>query len=255
MTEFVVVIPSRYASERLPGKPLRLISGKPMLQHVYERGTESAAAEVVIATDDERIAAAAESFSATCCMTSGEHRSGTDRLAEAARESGWSTDRIVVNLQGDEPLLPAQLIDQCAALLDDEQADVATLASPIQSQQDFENPNIVKTVVDDNGFALYFSRAAIPYARSAVNSDLARNSALHHHGIYAYRNSVLQTIVSAAQSPLEIAEQLEQLRALSLGLKIKVGIPPVRPGPGVDTEEDLHEAERLIGLSGAGDDR
>ncbi|MGI9203964.1 MAG: 3-deoxy-manno-octulosonate cytidylyltransferase [Woeseiaceae bacterium] len=247
MTEFVVVIPSRYASERLPGKPLRLIGGKPMLQHVCERGIESAAAEVVIATDDERIRAAAESFSAKCCMTSKEHRSGTDRLAEVARELGWAKDKIVVNLQGDEPLLPSQLIDQCAALLDDERADVATLASPIQSQRDFENPNIVKTVVDDHGFALYFSRAAIPYSRSTVNDDLARNSALHHHGIYAYRNAVLQTIVSAAQSPLEISEQLEQLRALSLGLKIKVGIPSVRPGPGVDTEEDLVEAERLIG--------
>ncbi len=247
MTGFVVVIPSRYASERLPGKPLRLIGDKPMLQHVYERGIESAAADVVIATDDERIVAAAESFSAKCCMTSAAHRSGTDRLAEVARLSGWPDEQFIVNLQGDEPLLPSRLINQCAALLDDERADVATLASPIQSQQDFDNPNIVKTVVDDNGFALYFSRAAIPYARSAVNNELARNSALHHHGIYAYRNSVLQAIVSAPQSALEIAEQLEQLRALSLGLKIKVGMPSVRPGPGVDTEEDLAAAGRLIG--------
>ncbi len=246
MTEFVVVIPARYASERLPGKPLRLIGGKPMVQHVYERGTESAASDVVIATDDERIAAAANAFSATCCMTSRAHKSGTDRLAEVAREFGWTSDSIIVNLQGDEPLMPPQLIDQCAALLDDDRADVATLASPIQSREDFENPNVVKAVVDDEGFALYFSRAAIPYSRSAANSDLARQSALHHHGIYAYRNSVLQKIVAAAQSPLEISEQLEQLRALSLGLKIKVGIPSVLPGPGVDTEEDLESAERHL---------
>lgn len=246
MTEFVVVIPSRYASERLPGKPLRLIGGKPMVQHVYERGTESAASDVVIATDDERIVAAANSFSAKCCITSTEHKSGTDRLAEVAREIGWSSEQIVINLQGDEPLMPPQLIDQCAALLDDDRADIATLASSIQTQRDFENPNVVKTVVDDEGFALYFSRAAIPYSRSATRSDLARESALHHHGIYAYRNSVLQRIVAAVQSPLEISEQLEQLRALSLGLKIKVGVPAVRPGTGVDTEEDLEAAERQL---------
>lgn len=246
MTEFVVVIPSRYASERLPGKPLRLIGGKPMLQHVYERATESTASDVVIATDDERIAAAANSFSAKCCMTSRAHMSGTDRLAEVAREFGWTDDSIIVNLQGDEPLMPPQLIDQCAALLDDDRADVATLASPIQSREDFENPNVVKAVVDDDGFALYFSRAMIPYSRSPANNNLARKTALHHHGIYAYRNSVLQAIVAAAQSPLEITEQLEQLRALSLGLKIKIGIPSVRPGPGVDTEEDLESAERQM---------
>jgi len=246
VTEFVVVIPSRYASERLPGKPLRLIGGKPMVQHVYERGTESAASDVVIATDDERIVAAANSFSAKCCITSTEHKSGTDRLAEVAREIGWSSEQIVINLQGDEPLMPPQLIDQCAALLDDDRADIATLASSIQTQRDFENPNVVKTVVDDEGFALYFSRAAIPYSRSATRSDLARESALHHHGIYAYRNSVLQRIVAAVQSPLEISEQLEQLRALSLGLKIKVGVPAVRPGTGVDTEEDLEAAERQL---------
>lgn len=246
MTEFVVVIPSRYASERLPGKPLRMLAGKPMLQHVYERGTESGATEVIIATDDDRIADAAKSMSAKYRMTSADHKSGTDRLAEVARAEHWPDDMIIVNLQGDEPLMPPELIDQCASLLNDERADVATLASPLQSNADFKNPNVVKAIVDDDGFALYFSRAAIPYARSEDSEVLARETALHHHGIYAYRNAVLQEIVSATQSSLEIAEQLEQLRALGLGMKIKVGIPAVRPGPGVDTAEDLVEAERQL---------
>ena len=246
MTDFVVVIPSRYASERLPGKPLRMLAGKPMLQHVFERGMESGATEVIIATDDSRIAEAAESMSAKCRMTSADHKSGTDRLAEVARAEGWPDDMIIVNLQGDEPLMPPGLIDQCASLLNDERADVATLASPVRSDADFRNPNVVKAVVDENGFALYFSRASIPYARSKETELLARETALHHHGIYAYRNSVLQQIVAASQSPLEIAEQLEQLRVLSLGMKIKVGIPAVRPGPGVDTAEDLAEAERAM---------
>jgi len=246
MSEFVIVIPSRYASERLPGKPLREIGGKPMLQHVHERGIESGAVEVVIATDDDRIAEVAESFGAKVCMTSAEHKSGTDRLAEVAFAKGWADEKVIVNLQGDEPLMPAQLIDQCAALLDDERADVATLASPLRSKRDFDNPNVVKVVIDDDGFAMYFSRAAIPFSRSGATDDLAKSSALHHHGIYAYRNNVLQKIVGAEQSKLEIAEQLEQLRALSLGLKIKVGIPDVRPGPGVDTEDDLREAEKQL---------
>lgn len=246
MSEFVIVIPSRYASERLPGKPLREIGGKPMLQHVHERGIESGAVEVVIATDDDRIAEVAESFGAKVCMTSAEHKSGTDRLAEVAFAKGWADEKVIVNLQGDEPLMPAQLIDQCAALLDDERADVATLASPLRSKRDFDNPNVVKVVIDDDGFAMYFSRAVIPFSRSGATDDLAKSSALHHHGIYAYRNNVLQKIVAAEQSKLEIAEQLEQLRALSLGLKIKVGIPDVRPGPGVDTEDDLREAEKQL---------
>lgn len=246
MSEFVIVIPSRYASERLPGKPLREIGGKPMLQHVHERGIESGAVEVVIATDDDRIAEVAESFGAKVCMTSAEHKSGTDRLAEVAFAKGWADEKVIVNLQGDEPLMPAQLIDQCAALLDDERAGVATLASPLRSKRDFDNPNVVKVVIDDDGFVMYFSRAAIPFSRSGATDDLAKSSALHHHGIYAYRNNVLQKIVAAEQSKLEIAEQLEQLRALSLGLKIKVGIPDVRPGPGVDTEDDLREAEKQL---------
>ncbi|MDH5345947.1 MAG: 3-deoxy-manno-octulosonate cytidylyltransferase [Gammaproteobacteria bacterium] len=248
--KFVVVIPARFASERLPGKPLRTIAGKPMLQHVYERGSESSADEIIVATDDNRILKAVRAFGGNCRMTSAEHRSGTDRLAEVAQQLGWPAETIVVNLQGDEPLMPPLLIDQCAGLLADTRADVATLASPLASREDFENPNVVKAVVDNEGFALYFSRAAIPFARSPDAAGAAQRSALHHHGIYAYRNAVLQDIVSAPVSPLEAVEQLEQLRALGLGMKIKVGIPAIRPGPGVDTEADLAAAERLLSERG-----
>jgi len=246
MSDFVVVIPSRYASTRLPGKPLRDINGKPMLQHVFERGTESAASDVVIATDDERIAEAAEGFGARVCMTGDQHRSGTERIAEVCDLMDWHDDRVIVNLQGDEPAMPAALIDQCATLLDDRSVDIATLASPIASQIDFENPNVVKVVVDDKGNAIYFSRAAIPYARGEGSLAGALNAALHHHGIYAYRCGVLRQLVAAEPSHLELCEQLEQLRALGLGMTIRVGQPSVRPGAGVDTEEDLLEAAKVL---------
>ena len=246
MNDFVVVIPSRYASTRLPGKPLRNINGKPMLQHVYERGTESTASDVVIATDDERIAEAAEGFGARVCMTGDQHRSGTERIAEVCDLMDWRDDGVIVNLQGDEPAMPAALIDQCAALLDDHAADIATLASPIASQRDFEDPNVVKVVVDNNGNAIFFSRAAIPYARGEGSRAAALDAALHHHGIYAYRCSVLRQLVAAEPSQLEVCEQLEQLRALALGMTIRVGQPSVRPGSGVDTEEDLLEAAKAL---------
>ena len=250
MTDFVVVIPARYASTRLPGKPLREINGKPMIEHVYRRGRESAARDVVVATDDERIADAAESFGATVCLTGDQHRSGTERIAEVADLFDWDDDTIVVNLQGDEPAMPATLIDQCAALLDDSAADLATLASPLLSDADFENPNVVKVVLDDNGDAIYFSRATIPYARDEHRHSEARAAALHHHGIYAYRCGVLRRLVAAPPSPLETAEHLEQLRALSLGMTIRVGVPAQRPGAGVDTEQDLAAvAHELAGLS------
>ena len=237
MADFTVVIPSRYASQRLPGKPLIDIRGKPMIQHVYERASASGARTVVIATDDDRIAEVAEAFGATVCMTSAEHQSGTERIAEVADIMDWPDDQAVVNLQGDEPTMPPQLIDQCAALLDDVTADIATLASPFQSQADFENPNCVKVVRDAAGHAIYFSRATIPYPR-ARDRD-ARAVALHHHGIYAYRCGVLRRLVATEPSDLEVCEQLEQLRALSLGMTIAVGIPTVRPGAGVDVADDL----------------
>ena len=244
---FMVVIPARYASTRLPGKPLRDIGGKPMLQHVWLRGSESDAREVVIATDDERIASAAEMFGALVCMTGDQHRSGTERIAEVADLLDWSDDEIVVNLQGDEPAMPPALINQAAALLSGSTADIATLASPLQSQADFENPNVVKVVRNDAGNALYFSRATIPYPRSETGERPARAAALHHHGIYAYRCGVLRRLVTSPPSPLELAEELEQLRALSLGMTIRVGVPTVRPGRGVDTEADLAAVAAELG--------
>jgi 3-deoxy-manno-octulosonate cytidylyltransferase (CMP-KDO synthetase) len=244
MTNFVVVIPSRYASSRLPGKPLLELNGKPMIQHVYERGTESGATEVVIATDDGRIAEAAESFGATVCMTATDHQSGTERIAEVADILDWDDGEIVVNLQGDEPTMPAVLINQCATLLDDTSAEIATLASPFLSREDFESPNCVKVIRDMNEQAIYFSRATIPYSRQSAQSELAMDCALHHHGIYAYRCGVLRQLVNAEPSALELSEQLEQLRALSLGMSIAVGIPTERPGIGVDTADDLHRASK-----------
>lgn len=239
MPDFVVVIPARFASTRLPGKPLREINGKPMLEHVWLRGRESEAREVVIATDDQRIAQAADEFGGSVCMTGELHRSGTDRIAEVADLMHWGDDVVVVNLQGDEPAMPPVLINQCAQLLDDEAVDVATLASPLASREDFENPNVVKVVVDDAGNALYFSRAAIPFPRNDSDRRGAMKLALHHHGIYGYRCGVLRRLVAAPPSGLELVEQLEQLRVLSLGMTVRVGRPSARPGRGVDTEADL----------------
>jgi len=240
MTNFVVVIPSRYASVRLPGKPLREINGKIMIQHVHERGMESSARDVVVATDDQRIGDACEAFGATVCMTGDQHRSGSERIAEVCDIMDWNDDTVVVNLQGDEPTMPAQLIDQCAELLTDSSVDIGTLASPIANENDFQNPNVVKAVLNDDDNALYFSRSAIPYENSGL--------ALHHHGIYAYRAGVLRRLVAASPSQLEQAERLEQLRALSLGMTIRVAIPSVRPGAGVDTEEDLVAAAQAISV-------
>jgi 3-deoxy-manno-octulosonate cytidylyltransferase (CMP-KDO synthetase) len=247
MSDFVVVIPARYASTRLPGKPLRQIAGRTMLEHVWRRASESRAREIVVATDDERIAVAAEAFGALACMTGDQHRSGTDRIAEVADLLDWDDGTVVVNVQGDEPTMPPALIDLAASLLTNGTADLATLASPLASQADFSDPNVVKVVCNDAGEALYFSRAAIPYARDAGAVDTARSAALHHHGIYAYRCGVLRRLVACPPSPLEDAEQLEQLRALSLGLRIRVGIPPCRPGRGVDTEADLDAVAAELG--------
>jgi len=246
MTEFAVVIPSRYASERLPGKPLRDIAGKPMLRHVWDRAMESDASEVVVATDDQRIADAARGFGATVCMTDAAHQSGTDRIAEVASTLGWSDDRIVVNLQGDEPLMPPGLIRQCAKLLDDPAADMATLASAGLSEDEFHNPNVVRVLVDQANFALYFSRSPIPYSRSPDTDQLARATARRHHGIYGYRCAVLKRLVASPPSVLERCEKLEQLRALELGMRIKVGQPDERPGPGVDTEADLAQVVEIF---------
>ncbi len=238
MSDFAVVIPARFASVRLPGKPLRDILGKTMIQHVYERAIASAAMEVVVATDDSRIAVAAESFGATVCMTGTQHNSGSERIAEVCDIMDWPDDRIVVNLQGDEPTMPPELIDQCAALLDDPSADIGTLASPIASKEDLQNPNVVKTVADADGNAIYFRRALMS------PGDAAR--ALHHHGIYSYRCGVLRRLVAAPPCAIELSERLEQLRALGLGMTIRIAVPVVRPGAGVDTEEDLAVAAMAL---------
>lgn len=249
--KFTVVIPARYASSRLPGKPLRVLAGKTMLQHVWTRATESAASEVVIATDDQRIAEVAQQFNADVCMTSATHQSGSERIAEVCQLRGWPHDGVIVNLQGDEPAMPAELVDQCAALLDDGKADIGTLASPLAADEDLHNPNIVKVLLDNDDNALIFSRSAIPHARSADVAPLAARTALHHHGIYAYRVGALLRMVAAAAPAIEACEQLEQLRALHLGMTIRVARPVLRPGIGVDTEDDLHKAEKqLLNFSG-----
>ena len=246
MSGFVVVIPARYASTRLPGKPLRLIAGEPMIQHVHRVATRSAADEVWIATDDERIEAAAKDFGANVAMTSPQHTSGTERLAEVCDIQGWPDDLVVVNLQGDEPLMPPALIDQCAGLLTSGDADMGTLASELFAPEDYDNPNVAKVIVDKDDNALYFSRAAIPFSRDEDTLDAAREAALRHHGMYAYRRHVLAKLVASAPCVMEECEKLEQLRALWLGIKFRVGRATVRPGPGVDTEEDLDTVSALL---------
>lgn len=246
MSNFVVVIPARYASERLPGKPLRDILDKPMIAHVCDRARESAADEVIVATDDERIATVCEDYGVTVCMTGNQHRSGTERIAEVADLMDWDDSTIVINLQGDEPTMPPGLVNQCAELLKNSDADIATLASPLAALDDYRNPNIVKVVVDVNDNALYFSRSPIPHVRNKALEDLALNTALHHHGLYGYRCGVLRKLVQADPSALELLEQLEQLRALSMGMTIRIGRPAERPGAGVDTEDDLALAEKEL---------
>lgn len=246
MSKFIVVIPARYASTRLPGKPLRLIAGEPMIQRVYRIATRSAAAEVWIATDDERIEDAAKAFGANVAMTSSEHTSGTERLAEVCNQQNWPDDLIVVNLQGDEPLMPPSLIDQCAGLLASGAADMGTLASELFAPEDYDDPNVAKVIVDSEDNALYFSRAAIPFSRDKETLDAARGAALRHHGMYAYRRHVLAALVAAEPCLMEECEKLEQLRALWLGIALKVGRAKVRPGPGVDTEEDLAKVSAAL---------
>ncbi len=246
MSDFNVVIPARYASERLPGKPLLPLAGKPMIEHVWQRATESGAREVIIATDDQRIAEAAEDFGATVCMTSADHTSGTERIAEVADLCDWPDDTAVVNVQGDEPLMPASVIGECAELLADGQADMATLASPLLSAEDVADAHVVKVICDQHSRAIYFSRAAIPFSRAADTDALAMETASQHHGIYAYRCGVLRQLVAASPTALERCERLEQLRALYLGMHIRVGVPSVRPGPGVDTQADLEKVANLL---------
>ncbi|MFT5501709.1 MAG: 3-deoxy-manno-octulosonate cytidylyltransferase (CMP-KDO synthetase) [Woeseiaceae bacterium] len=246
MSDFIVVIPARYASARLPGKPLRLIAGQPMIQHVHGIASQSDASEVWIATDDKRIQETAAAFGANVCMTSPHHQSGTDRLAEVCKLQSWSDEQVVVNLQGDEPLLPPVLINECAALLEDESVGVGTLASPLESKEEFQNPNIVKIVTDMKDNALYFSRAQIPFLRDEHADDAVSSLSLQHHGIYAYRHKVLRQLTEAGPCELEQCERLEQLRALWLGITLRVGIASQRPGSGVDNEKDLAAVNAIM---------
>lgn len=249
---FYVVIPARYASTRLPAKPLKDIAGKPMIQHVYERACESDAAQVIIATDDARIEAVAIGFGARVCMTSAAHNSGTDRLQEVVAQLGLKETDIVVNVQGDEPLIPPAVINQVAEnLAANHYASVATLSEPIHSLDDFRNPNIVKVVADSAGKALYFSRAPIPWPRdhfaNAEANTLPDNfPAQRHIGIYAYRVALLNRFITWPQAQLEHIESLEQLRVLANGEAIHIAEACAAVPGGVDTETDLLRVKALL---------
>ncbi len=251
--KFTVVIPARYASTRLPAKPLKDIAGKTMIQRVYEQACLSDAAEVVVATDDQRIAEVVEGFGGRVCMTRDSHESGTDRLQEVAQILSLNNDDIVVNVQGDEPLIPPEVINQVAQnLAASKAASVATLSEPIESVEDFTNPNIVKVVSDINGLALYFSRASMPWPRDAFAeaggaSELPVGNLFQRHiGIYAYRVTLLNEFVVWPQAEIESTECLEQLRVLWNGHRIHVA-PSVLPVPGgVDTQEDLERVRDLL---------
>ena len=239
---YKVVIPARYESERLPGKPLLEIEGKPMLQLTWEKACGSSAEQVIIATDDARVAEAATKFGANCVMTSRSHRSGTERLHEVALLSNWSAETVVVNVQGDEPLIPFDAIDLVANnLLANPRAGIATLCEKIVREQEHSDPNAVKVVFSRDGFAHYFSRACIPHTGASNPPDRYR-----HIGIYAYRVEILDQFVSWPVSDLEATENLEQLRALNNGVRIHVD-RWVEPMPaGVDTPEDLEALRQLL---------
>ena len=244
---FKVVIPARYGSSRLPGKPLLDIAGKPMVQHVFERAVETGVnpdGDIVIATDDERIMNICHQFGAHAVMTSADHQSGTDRLAEVADIMGWEDETIIVNLQGDEPLMPHNLISKVALnLAETPMAGIATLSTPINEVDDLFDPNIVKVVTNQNNLALYFSRAPIPWDRDLYGREMVDSIAMpypqRHLGMYAYRTGTLKQIASDEVTVIETQEALEQLRALWLGISIHVESISEQPGHGVDTAADL----------------
>ncbi len=248
--EFYVVIPARYASTRLPGKPLLDIAGKPMVVHVAERAQQSGAKQTVVATDDVRIVDAVKQHGHEVMLTRSDHNSGTDRIAEVAIREGWQDDSIVVNVQGDEPLIETSLIIEVAtALANNKEAVMATACHAIHFKADFLNPNIVKVVMDAQGHALYFSRAPIPYPRDAFanDSDLPFDmKAYRHIGIYAYRTKFLKQYTNLQPTAIEQFESLEQLRVLHYGFKIAVSISENAPITGVDTEIDLAFVRSLL---------
>jgi 3-deoxy-manno-octulosonate cytidylyltransferase (CMP-KDO synthetase) len=247
--DFIVAIPARYAASRLPGKPLRLIGGEPMIVHVARRALEAGAKQVVVATDDERIADAVKAYPLTVCMTRAEHPSGTDRLAECAVQLGWDDEQIIVNLQGDEPFAPPEGIRAVAQTLADAGTEMATLATSFTDCETLFDTNAVKVVRDANGLALYFSRAPIPWQRDRFARDRTSElstGALRHIGIYAYRARFLRRFTSLSPGLLERSESLEQLRVLEAGYRIAVGLTPVPFPTGVDTEADLARAEARL---------
>ena len=240
MQAYKIVIPARYASTRLAAKLLKNINGKPLLYYTYQSALKANASEVVIATDDQRIFDVAKAFGASVIMTSDQHTSGTDRIAEVSRILNWVGNEIVVNLQGDEPLTPAEILDQVADnLANNNQCSMATLCTPITNDADWQNANVVKVIRDHQNQAIYFSRATIPYCREPQEKPLQLKSSFRHIGIYAYRVQLLQAFTQWKPAPLEQIERLEQLRVLFYGQKIHVDVAKVLPGIGVDTEDDL----------------
>ena len=254
MTSFYVVIPARYASTRLPGKPLADIAGKPMLVRVMERALQSGAREVWAATDHPEVGAAVKAHGYSVCMTSPDCASGTDRLAEVATKLGWPNDAVVVNVQGDEPLIEPELVRATAMLLHDKpDAAMTTVCHPLHDIEEVMNPNVVKVVLDAQGFALYFSRAPIPYARDAWAAGHTLPDglpAMRHVGLYAYRVGFLKAYPKLSQPAMETFESLEQLRALWHGYRIAVLTTTLPSAPGVDTPEDLERIRMLFGAGG-----
>jgi 3-deoxy-manno-octulosonate cytidylyltransferase (CMP-KDO synthetase) len=255
--KFTVVIPARYASSRLPAKPLADIAGKMMIQRVYEQALKSNASDVIVATDDERIETAVKAFGGKVCMTAVDHQSGTDRLQEVVAKLGLAEDDIVVNVQGDEPLIPPAVINQVAQnLAQAKAASVSTLSEPITTAEDFLNPNIVKVVSDKDGYALYFSRASLPWPRDAFarsqtelpdDNVFQRHSSFQRHiGIYGYRVSLLNAFVGWDMAPIEALESLEQLRVMWNGHRIHVAEAVEEVPGGVDTPEDLARLNELL---------
>ncbi|NOH84180.1 3-deoxy-manno-octulosonate cytidylyltransferase [Vibrio sp. 03-59-1] len=246
---FTVVIPARYQSSRLPGKPLADIGGKPMIQWVYEQSIQAGAERVIIATDDARVEAAVNQFGGVVCMTSPDHESGTERLAEVVQRMAIPDDHIIVNVQGDEPLIPPSIITQVANNLANSTAPMATLGVEITEEAEVFNPNAVKVVTDKDGYALYFSRATIPWDRDnfadSENQTIAQ-PLLRHIGIYAYRAGFIKTYINWQPSALEKVECLEQLRVLWYGEKIHVEVAKEAPAAGVDTPEDLDAVRAII---------
>lgn len=244
--KFIGLIPARYASTRFPGKPLALLGGKPVIQRVYEQVT-SVLDDACVATDDERIYNCVKEFGGKVVMTRTDHKSGTDRIEEAIEKIGGDYD-VIVNIQGDEPFIQRSQIETVCSCFDDEETQIATLGKPFTSMDAVANPNSPKIVVDNNNFAMYFSRSIIPFVRGKEQTEwLDHYPFLKHLGIYAYRREVLRKITQLSQSSLEIAESLEQLRWLQNGFKIKVGLTDIET-VGIDTPEDLERAERELAL-------